>query len=100
MKHKVAVNRWSRRITKSHKSLTVTIPHDVVKQWEVREGQEVVVYQLDGALLVIPLERLLTLGEPALLRPLTKILDLQSSKNKSVSSIGDSETNGSLVKPS
>ena len=74
MKHKIAINRWSRTLTKSGSSHNVTIPVDVVKQWELQTGEELVMYQLDGALLILPLERVLQIGEPALLKPYKMLL--------------------------
>jgi antitoxin component of MazEF toxin-antitoxin module len=69
------IKRWSRTITNNGHSLQVTIPADLAKQWQVYQGHQAVAYELDGALLVIPLDRLLQWGEPKLLKQLATLLE-------------------------
>lgn len=74
MKPKPEIKRWSRRILPQGHSLCVSIPHDLVKEWDLTLGQEMVVYQLDRALLVVPLQTLLKHGEVKLLKPVQEAL--------------------------
>jgi antitoxin component of MazEF toxin-antitoxin module len=74
MKTPDVINRWSRKATRHGNSLFVSLPVDLTKEWSVSEGDNLIVYQLDRALVVIPLSRLLEEGEPELLKPLAKAL--------------------------
>lgn len=74
MKHQVAVKRWSRRLSRHGNSLYVSLPADLIKQWEIGEGEELVAYQLPEAILVVPFSQVLRKGEPAILKTLTRTL--------------------------
>lgn len=74
MKHKPEIKRWSRRIIPQGHSLCVGIPSDLVKAWDLTLGQEMVVYQLHEALVVVPLQTLLKKGELKIIKPLQEAL--------------------------
>ena len=56
-------------------SLVTTIPHGIVSAWNLRSNDRLVLYQLEGQLVVVPLAYLGEIGEPTLLRQLTGTLE-------------------------
>jgi len=74
MKQKEKIKRWSRKILPQGNSLCVSIPADLVKEWGLALSDEIVVYQLPQALLLVPLTTLLKHGEVKVLRPLQEAL--------------------------
>lgn len=75
MKHQIAIKRHSRRTYQHHHSLSMTLPKDVGREWGIGAGEELVMYQLGGMLLIVPLQYVMSMGEPKLLRSLQKQLE-------------------------
>ena len=75
MKHRIAINRWIRTLTLAGQSLNVTIPSDLLKQWGAKQGEKMAVYEVDGVLLVLPLEKLTQVGELEFLAPFKAMLN-------------------------
>lgn len=74
MKTPATIKRWSRKILPQGNSLCVGIPFDLVKEWDLQQSEEMVMYQLDRALVIVPLRTLLKHGEVKVLRPLQEAL--------------------------
>lgn len=75
MKHQIAIKRHSRRTYQNGNGQVMTLPSDLMKQWGITKGTEMVCYQLAGMLLVVPLQYVMEIGEPKLLRSLQKQLE-------------------------
>lgn len=58
------LKRWSRKLITTGHSLTCSIPADLVKEWQLSAGEELVMYQLGDLLLICPLSRILVKGQP------------------------------------
>lgn len=61
-------------------SMTTTIPKAIVDNWNLKEGDQTVIYQIEGMMVVCPLAYLGMVGEPKLVRLLTAAPPLLSSK--------------------
>ena len=75
-------------------SLVMTVPHRVVKRWKLKENDRLVIYLLADQAILVPLAYLGEIGEPTLLRLLTRTPDSQSSEIKSEDWTGDCATRG------
>lgn len=66
-----------RRATKARlagTSLISTIPWEIRKAWNLRVGDQLVNYQIEGVMLTVPLAYLGMIGEPRLVEVLTNFL--------------------------
>ena len=70
MRSKKDAVRWSRKAIRVGHSLAVTLPYDLAQAWGVTPGQELVMYQIDQALVVLPLQQVLKRGLPRLVESL------------------------------
>lgn len=73
---KQAIKRWGRTVQKHGHSLYVSLPHDLVKLWNLEPGQEMIVYQLNHLLVAVPMDSLLRQGEPKILQQLVSLSPL------------------------
>lgn len=63
-------------------SLIVTIPHLIAKEWNLKPGDQLVVYLIDNQAVLVPLAYLGILGEPEMVKRLTRSLDSQLSSDR------------------
>lgn len=56
-------------------SLVVTIPHLIAKEWNLKPGDPMAIYLIDNQAVLVPLAYLGIIGEPEMVRRLTKTLD-------------------------
>jgi hypothetical protein len=52
--------------------MTTTIPHQLCREWNLKPGDPVVTYQIDGLWVLVPLAYLGVIGEPKLVQHLSK----------------------------
>ncbi len=62
------VNRWWTKARAVGHSTVMTLHQPICLQWQLKPGDALVTYQLEGILLVMPLDYLRTVGEPQLLQ--------------------------------
>ena len=65
------LNRRTSKLRKVGNSPGLTIPAQILRDWGTKLGDQLVLYQLDGLLVVVPLAHLAQIGEPRLIRLLT-----------------------------
>lgn len=62
------INRWVTKARWVGTSLTTTLPAQMCREWNVRGGDPLVTYQMDGVLLILPLAYLGVNGEHRLIK--------------------------------
>lgn len=66
-------NRTSSKLRKVGNSNVITVPYHLVQEWNLKANDQLVLYQLDGLLVMVPLAYLGVAGEHPLIR---KLIDL------------------------
>ena len=82
MKEQVTIKRWSRRLLPTGGSAKMTIPYDIMQVWGIGNRGELIIYQINDALLVVPLNQVMERGEPHLLKAITNHLNKMERSRK------------------